>query len=142
MSFLIREFLPDDIEKAVDLWRVTPGIGLSSADEPQRIQTYLERNPGLSFTAWKDAVMVGAVLCGHDGRRGFLHHLVVHPDYRRQGLGHLLVESCHSALRNIGIERVHIFVYHDNHAALEFWQDENYYLRHDLALLSADIKPE
>ena len=85
MSFLIREFFPDDIDKAIDLWQSTPGIGLSSADEPQRIQAYLERNPGLSYTAWKGDFLVGAVLCGHDGRRGFLHHLVIHPDHRRTG---------------------------------------------------------
>lgn len=139
MQVNIREFMPVDIDAAIQLWKSSEGIGLSSADEPARIESYLERNPGLSFTAWMGTEMVGAILSGHDGRRGFLHHLAVHHDYRRQGIGKALVERCHSALREIGIEKVHIFVYHDNQAALDFWQGENYIPRVELVLLSADI---
>lgn len=139
MQVNIREFMPADIDAAIQLWKSSEGIGLSSADEPARLESYLERNPGLSFTAWNGTDLAGAILSGHDGRRGFLHHLAVHHDYRRQGIGKALVARCHSALREIGIEKVHIFVYHNNQVALDFWQGEDYIPRVELVLLSADI---
>lgn len=139
MNFDIREFTAKDIDQAIVLWRSCEGIGLSAADEPAMLESYLRRNPELSFTAWHDSELIGAVLCGHDGRRGFLHHLAVHPGYRRQGIGQALVSRCHTALREIGIQKVHIFVYHDNLSALAFWKGEKYIPRDELILLSADI---
>lgn len=139
MELTIREFFPADSDAAISLWRGCEGIGLSSADEPARIKAYLERNTGFSFTAWMGADLAGAVLCGHDGRRGYLHHLAVNPKYRRLGIGHTLVERCHEALRLQGIEKVHIFVYHDNLAALNFWESEKYFPRGELVLMSAEI---
>lgn len=139
MELIIREFTSQDINAAIGLWKSSEGIGLSSADEPARITAYLERNPGTSFTAWVGGELVGAILCGHDGRRGFLHHLAVHDHYRRQGIGRALVEHCHNALRELGIEKVHIFVYHDNQTALEFWKGEHYIPRDELVLLSAAL---
>lgn len=139
MNITIREFTPADIGAAISLWQACEGIGLSSADEPERLATYLARNPGLSFTAWVESDLAGAVLCGNDGRRGYLHHLAVHPKYRRLGIGHALVERCHADLRALGIERVHIFVYHDNQSALDFWQNEQYFKRDELVLMSANL---
>ena len=76
-----------DYTPVIALWELSDGVGLSSADSPEAIQFYLERNPGMSFVAKQDGMVVGAVLSGHDGRRGYIHHLAVHPDYRRQGIG-------------------------------------------------------
>jgi len=135
----ILEFDPDHIDLALALWKSCEGIGLSAADEPSRIRGYLSRNPGISFTAWQGANLVGAVLCGHDGRRGFLHHLAIHPEYRGRGIGKLLVERCHGALHQEGIDKVHIFVYAKNLKALEFWKAQNYIPRDELVLLSANI---
>ena len=128
-----------DYAEAYALWKASEGIGLSSADEPAGIRSYLERNAGFSFTARHEGRLIGAVLCGHDGRRGFLHHLAVHPEYRQKGVGQVLVEKCHAALRSIGIEKVHIFVYHTNQTALSFWLRVGYKPRDELVLLSADI---
>ncbi len=140
MNLIIREFTPADIGAAISLWQSCEGIGLSSADEPERIANYLARNPGLSFTAWVRSELAGAVLCGHDGRRGYLHHLAVHPKYRRLGIGHALVERSHNSLRALSIEKVHIFVYHDNQSALDFWQNEKYFPRDELVLMSAVLE--
>jgi len=135
----ILEFSPDHIDQALALWKSCEGIGLSAADEPLRIRDYLFRNSGISFTAWQGTNLVGAVLCGHDGRRGFLHHLAVHPEYRERGIGKLLVERCHGALQQVGIDKVHIFVYAKNLNALEFWKAQRYIPRDELVLLSANI---
>ena len=75
------------------------GVGLSDSDSKENIQLYLNRNPGLSLIAEQENELVGAILAGHDGRRGYLHHLAVSPDYRRQGIGKLLVNSCLKKLK-------------------------------------------
>lgn len=90
----IRELAILDYDAVMTLWRETPGVGLSAADNREAIAAYLLRNPGLSFAAWDGPRLVGAVLCGHDGRRGYLHHLAVAPAYRRQHLGFELAERC------------------------------------------------
>ena len=139
MAIEIRDFTAADTPQALTLWQSCEGIGLSSADEPQRIAGYLARNPGMSFTAWDGETLVGAVLCGHDGRRGYLHHLAVDQVYRGQGIGRALVDRCHAALRAQDIDKVHIFVYRENETALSFWKGVNYVPRDTLALLSASL---
>ena len=83
-----------DYAEVYALWDGMPGIGLSSADSPEAIARYLEHNPEMSFTARKDGTLLGAVLCGHDGRRGYLQHLAVAPDARHKGIGRTLVDHC------------------------------------------------
>jgi ribosomal protein S18 acetylase RimI-like enzyme len=125
-----------DYDAVLALWRAAEGVGLSAADERAAIARYLERNPGLSFTAWEGELLVGAVLCGHDGRRGFVHHLAVAASHRRQGVGRMLVEHCLAGLRSQGIDKCHLFVYRANTAAQEFWQEIGWAQRHDLVIMS------
>ena len=87
MSIKISRFTIDAYDQVMALWTDIPGIGLSEADSKENISRYLGRNLGMSFLAEKEGQIVGAVLCGHDGRRGYIHHLAVYPNYRRQGIG-------------------------------------------------------
>jgi ribosomal protein S18 acetylase RimI-like enzyme len=139
MSIQIKEFDIADYETVFELWEKTEGIGLSIADSRERILQYLERNPGMSFTAWDKGRLIGAVLSGHDGRRGYLHHLAVDGEYRKQGIGKLLSEYCLSALEKQGIDKVHIFVYKTNQGGLTFWEKSGWKLRDTLVLMSYDI---
>src|SRR5512142_407604 len=91
-----------DLPGVLDLWRRSEGLGLGASDEPAALEAFLARNPGLSFTARCDGELAGAVLGGHDGRRGYLHHLAVAQAHRRQGIGRALVERCCSELRALG----------------------------------------
>ena len=86
------------------------------------MEAYLARNPGLSFVARRAGKIVGAVLCGHDGRRGYLHHLAVEPSLRGQGIGSVLVRKCLAALAAIGVQRCNIFVFSDNESGKVFWR--------------------
>lgn len=129
-----------DFATVLALWQETENIGLSSADTPTSLAHFLTRNPGLSFVALDDLNLAGAVLSGHDGRRGAIYHLAVAQSYRRQGIGQQLVYSCLSALKKAGIERCHIHVYAQNQPGLTFWQKSGWFLRPELALLSIDIK--
>ena len=85
------------------LWRATEGLGLSESDEREPIAANLDRNPGMSFVAVNGDCIVGAVLGGHDGRRGYLHHLAVTPGWRRRGIGRALVETSLAQLKAAGI---------------------------------------
>ena len=92
MNYQIREMCPEDFDAVLALWRVTEHIDLNECDTPEGIAVYLKRNPGLSFVAEAGSAFAGVVLCGHDGRRGFLRHLAVAKEYRKQGMARALVE--------------------------------------------------
>jgi putative acetyltransferase len=127
---------PDDYERVHALWRSTEGMGLSDADSQEGIRAFLERNPGLSLLAWSQGRLIGTVLCGHDGRRGYLHHLAVIPEYRGQGLGKRLVEVCLARLAAAGIQKCHAFVHAGNKSGQAFWHKIGWQERLDLVLVS------
>jgi len=125
------------------LWVQAEGVGLHDySDSRDGIAAYLERNPGLSFVARVDGLVVGAVLAGHDGRRGYLHHLTVHPDYRRQGIGRRLVDRCLDALRAAGIAKCHLFIFNTNESGIAFWRSVGWTPRMDVGIVSKVINEE
>jgi putative acetyltransferase len=146
MAVEFREMGIDEYEQVIALWKSCEGIGLSSADSRPAIASYLERNPGLSCCAWETAYpapprLVGAVLCGHDGRRGYIHHLAVDSTCRKQGIGSTLVERCLAALGQAGISRCHIFVFNNNPEGIAFWEGCGWFSRPDLRLMSINVQP-
>ena len=140
MSVVIREMSIQDYGEVLALWRVSEGVGLSDADSEESIARYLDRNPGLSFVARDGEHLVGAVLCGHDGRRGYIHHLAVGKSHRRQGLGRALVERCLSALRRDGIGKCHIFVFADHQDTIAFWKSIGWTQRVELVMMSQYVQ--
>lgn len=148
-EFTIREMKPADYDEVIQLWRSTEGVGLSKADSREAITRYLSRNPGLSQVAWVllpdpqtgqvFSRLAGAVLCGHDGRRGLLHHLAVEPSWRRQGVGRELVERCLQSLRADGIDKCHLFVFNENKVGQQFWKGCGWHERPELVLMSVDV---
>jgi len=136
MKLQLSEMNIEHYEAVIALWSTTEGIGLSSADSREAIASYLERNQGLSLVALDGVIVAGALLCGHDGRRGFIHHLAVNEGYRRQNLGRLLVERALDQLRQEGIEKCHLFVYEQNHEAISFWKQVGFAQRIELSMMS------
>lgn len=136
----ITPMIPSDYDDCLALWQATEGMGLSQADSREAIGRYLTRNPGLSFVARDESgELVGAVLCGHDGRRGMLHHLAVRANCRGQGLGRTLVERCMAALHEEGIDKCHLVVFEKNTGGRAFWQRTGWYERPELVLMSKNI---
>jgi len=137
----IRPFTMDDISAAYQLWQGSAGVGLSGADEPPAISAFLQRNPGCSFVAVAAPDrLAGTILCGHDGRRGYLYHLAVAPAHRRQGIATELVQRSLSALAVAGIQKCHLFIFHENETGLAFWQAIGWTLRHDIQIMSHHIE--
>ena len=140
MGLVIHEMDIHDYEKIYQLWEMSENIGLSKADSRHGISTFLNRNPGMSYVAWEDGKIVGTVLCGHDGRRGYIHHLMVHPDHRRQGIGQSLVSRCMFALTRIGIQKCHLFIYEGNEGGIKFWESLGWQRRVELSMMSREIQ--
>jgi N-acetylglutamate synthase len=124
------------------LWQQCEGVGLSEADARENIEAYLRRNPGMSFVATDRGAVVGAVLCGHDGRRGYIHHLAVHPESRRRSVGRRLVQQCLRALQNEGIQKCHIFIFNRNEGGMAFWKSVGWTPRGDISIFSKTIEAE
>jgi ribosomal protein S18 acetylase RimI-like enzyme len=106
----------------MNLWRVAEGVRLGPLDDRDRFMRFLERNPGLSVAVRDGRTLVGAVLCGHDGRIGYLHHVAVAASHRRRGIGRKMVERCLVGLRKAGIDSAYAFVMEANRPGHEFWQ--------------------
>jgi N-acetylglutamate synthase len=132
----IRPFEPSDYPGARALWERCGGVGLSAADERASIHAFLDRNPKLSFVASLGDELIGTILCGHDGRRGLIHHLAVAPDHRRRGVGAALLKRGLTALRGAGIDKCHLLVFRSNESGLSFWRSVGAEERKNLALFS------
>jgi N-acetylglutamate synthase len=102
-------------------------------------ERFLERNPGLSYVATDQDKIVATILAGHDGRRGYLHHVAVDEKYRRRGIGEALVEKALKELHDLGIQKCHLFVVERNEAALRFWKLTGWVEREELVMFSRDI---
>lgn len=127
-----------DYGAVVALWGRTPGVSLDAdADSRAGLRRFLQRNPGMSFVATEGAAVVGAVLSGHDSRRGYLHHLAVDAGQRGRGAGRLLVAACLAALARCGIPKCNIFVMRRNRPGQAFWRHLGWTPRSDLVLMQA-----
>ena len=118
----IREFTIDDYDGAIELWKKVEGLDVAEGDDRETIRRFLNQNRGLSRVATVGSTMIGAVLCGHDGRRGYIYHLAVAPDQQNRGVGKRLIDECLKGLRRLGLERVNILVAEDNPRGREFWR--------------------
>lgn len=140
MTITIRSCNIEAYEDVLALWQQCEGIGLSGADSRENVHRFLEQNPGLSFVASAEGRIIGTVLAGHDRRRGYIYHLAVHPDWRRQGLGRRLVDRCLQALREAGIQKGHLFVFKNNEAGIGFWKSVGWERRSDLVVMSKPLE--
>ncbi len=136
MKFKIRIMKKKDYQEVFCLWRITSGMGIDGhCDSKEGITSYLKRNPCLSFVAVDGRRIVGAVLSGHDGRRGYLHHLAVAETHRKSGIGKALVECCLKGLAGQKIPKCNIFLFNSNASGRSFWKHNGWNLRTDLSIM-------
>ncbi|ELP6741445.1 GNAT family N-acetyltransferase [Vibrio vulnificus] len=132
----IREMDIADYDDVIRLWGQTEGMSLRDADSKESINNYLIRNPKLSFVVVSANEIVGAVLVGTDGRRGYLQHLAVSANYRGKNLGRELVSQAISALANVGVPKTHLFVYNENVNAQQFYEKLGWFPRDEVRMYS------
>lgn len=128
-----------DYDEVLHLWQNSEGVGLNESDTRIAVASFLKRNPGMSFVARNGTVVIGAILCGHDGRRGYLHHLAVSPAHRRKGLGTRLVARCLAKLKQLRIVKCNIFLYNDNIDGEQFWRRNGWERRPDIFLVQMNL---
>ena len=146
MEYMIRPVTAEDYDALYELWNSTEQSrrALNPVDDSREgIERYLKRNPNTCYAAVKDDQIIGVILTGHDGRRGIIHHMCVHPNYRRMGIAAHLVALAEAALKKEGIQKIFGLVFRDNEAANAFWEQQGYSLRTNLNYrnksLNADI---
>ncbi len=140
-SMQLRTIQIEDYDALWQCWSNEPGIALYECDTRQGIAAYLQRNPDLSVLIEVEGAdgascIIGSLLCGHDGRRGFVHHMWIAAAYRRQGLAETLFKEASARLAAIGIQKTHLFVQDANGSAQEFWHAIGCEEREDLRLFS------
>ena len=129
----IREMKIEDYEQVFALWKTIKGFGIRSVDDSKEgIERFLKWNPGLSVVAEEKGMIVGAILCGSDGRRGCLYHVCVHKDFRRQGIGKTMVIWCMEKLKELQINKVSLIAFTKNDVGNAFWKEIGWTKREDL----------
>ena len=130
---IIRLMTIEDYEKVYQLWLSCIGMGLNNLDDSKDgIAKYLDRNPDTCFVAEKSEEIIGVIIAGHDGRRGFIYHTAVNPDYRNQGIATELVDAAMDALKANGINKVALVVFDRNEVGNAFWEKVGFTAREDL----------
>ena len=129
----IRAMKIEDYDNVFALWKTIKGFGIRSVDDSREgIDRFLKWTPGLSVVAEDDGKIVGAILCGSDGRRGCLYHVCVHRDYRRQGIGKTMVVWCMEKLKDLQINKVSLIAFTQNDIGNAFWKEMGWTKREDL----------
>lgn len=130
----LREMDMDDYDKVYALWMSCKNMGFNNIDDSKEgIERFLTRNPGTSFVAEEADRIVGVVLSGHDGRRGYIYHMSVAEDYRKQGVASKLLENSLAALKQEGINKVALLVFNRNEVGNAFWESQGFTVRDDVA---------
>ena len=128
-----------DYPLLIKIWKNTPGLGLSSSDDKNKIRLFLNKNRKTCFVAFENNKIIGTVLCGNDGRRGYIYHLVVKDEYRNKGIATKLVDYCLKGLRKNKIDKCHLFVYKTNIEAIDYYIRKKWLQRDELIIFSKDL---
>ena len=129
----IRPMLLEDFEQVHSLWMEIHGFGIRSIDDSREgVERFIRRNPTTSMVAEYQGKIIGAILCGHDGRRAGLYHVCVQEKYRKHGIGQKLVECCLKALEAENISKVNLIAFKQNETGNRFWQGLGWTFREDV----------
>lgn len=136
MTYLLRPMTREDYPAVMALWQTSEGVTLREADSEPAIAAYLARNAELSFVAEANEQILGAILVGSDGRRGYLQHLSVAAAWQGVGIGRALLQAAIQALQAMGVEKSHLFVHTDNQQAQAFYRHLGWQQRTDISVYS------
>ena len=140
MNIDIREMIIEDYPQAYELWRSIEGMKLETADSKDGVEKYLLRNPGMSYVAICNDRVIGTILCGEDGRRGYMQHLCVKKEFRGRGIGGDLIERSLSAFKNAGLHEVRIFIFKSNVLGNKYWDKKGWITRDDIHVKAIDLE--
>ncbi len=129
----IRKMVINDYSAVYELWMSCKGMGLNNIDDSKKgIETFLKRNPETCFVATEQGQIIGVIIAGHDGRRGYIYHTAVLPANRKKGIGKELVDTVTKALHDLGLIKVALVVFNRNEVGNAFWEKQGFTVRDDL----------
>ena len=138
---LIRNMTISDYDRVYALWLSCKGMGLNDVDDSREgIERYLRRNPATVFVAEEGNEIVGVIMAGHDGRRGYIYHTAVHPDARKKGIGRALVGAALEALKAEGITKAALVAFERNKEGNAFWEQMGFSERNDLTYRNRTLR--
>lgn len=130
---IIRVMNLSDYEQVYQLWLSCAGMGLNNLDDSKEgIERFLKRNPDTCFVAETERKIIGVIIAGNDGRRGYIYHTAVDPDYRHHGIATELVNKVMEALKASGINKTALVVFSKNTEGNAFWEKNGFTSREDL----------
>ena len=137
---IIRAMNITDYDKVYDLWMSCKNMGFNNLDDSKEgIERFLNRNPNTSYVAEENDTIVGIILAGHDGRRGYIYHMSVDESYRKQGIGKQLVDKSLAALKEEGINKVALLVFNKNEVGNAFWEKQGFTAREDITYRNREL---
>lgn len=137
----IRKMTIADYDDVYALWLSCKGMGINDLDDSKEgIEKFLNRNPSTCFAAEENGDIIGVIIAGNDGRRGYIYHTAVSPKRRYEGIGKTLVETAMSALENEGINKAALVVFERNKDGNAFWEKIGFMIRNDLTYRNRNIK--
>lgn len=129
----IREMTVGDYENVYALWKTIKGFGIRSIDDSREgVERFVRRNPTTSIVAEEDGRIIGAILCGHDGRRGCFYHVCVKEEHRKRGVGKKMVAAAMEALKKENISKVNLIAFQSNQVGNRFWSSMGWSFREDV----------
>ena len=131
----IKKFTMESYKTVVNLWKKS-GIHVGSSDTKEQLEKMLQRNPNLFLIGMVDDRIIGVVMGGFDGRRGYVHHLAIDPDYQRKGYGKKLMRDLLNEFREMGVHKIHLFIEKYNEDVVEFYENKGWEIRDDLIMMS------
>jgi len=131
----IENFSPQFYEDVVNIWKKT-GISVTSSDTKKELNVMFNRNPDLCLIARINEIIIGVVMGGFDGRRGYVHHLSIDPEYQRKGYGKLLMDELIERFQKKRVHKVHLFIEKHNKDVIAFYRKLGWEIRNDLVMMS------
>ena len=139
----LRKMNIGDYDAVYALWLSCKGMGLNNLDDSKDgISKFLERNPETCFVAEFDGKVIGVIIAGHDGRRRYIYHTAIAPEYRRQGIAKRLVDAALNALKNQGINKAAMLVFEKNKDGNAFWENIGFTARNDIVYRNKTISAD
>ena len=130
----------EDYDEVWKIWIHTKGMGLNNRDDSREgIRKFLKKNPSTCYVAREEGEILGVILAGNDGRRGYIYHLAVVEKARRKGVATQLMAAAVEALKKEGIKKVASLVFRDNHAGTKFWDNAGFSSKDELVYRSRNV---
>ena len=139
MNILLRIMEVSDIPASIELWKNMKGLAIRGSDNIRDLSEHVKMNSSHNFVAASGDRLIGTVLGGFDGRRGYIYHLAVHEDFRKKNTGRELMERCFQSFKEINVSKCHMMVLSDNTEAQEFYAKIGCELRTEILVYSKTL---